>query len=108
MQRVQASEEFSEFPEVVKGILVPEKVRGMRVPGGGGRRGSRLEAFCFLKLDLHRGASTNGTASWFPNLENRAEFGPIVEARGPAQRTINSFPRASRSGRSSLGTARRS
>ena len=76
---------------------MPEKVRGMRVPGGGGRRGSRLEAFCFLKLDLHRGASTNGTATWFPNLENRAEFGPILEARGPAQRTISSFPRASRS-----------
>lgn len=72
-------------------------MRGVGVQGGSGRRGSRLEAFCLLKLDLHGGATTNGTASWFPNLENRAEFGPIPEVRGPTQRTITSSPRASRS-----------
>ena len=76
---------------------MPEKAQGLRVRGGGGRRGSRLEAFCLLKLDLRRGASTNATVSGFPNLENRAEFGPILEARGPAQRTVSNFPRASRS-----------
>lgn len=65
---------------------------GFGVPGRDGRRGSRQEAFDFLKLVLQQAASINGTASWLPKLENRAEFGRIPAARGPTRARWGQFP----------------